>query len=138
MAIVTINNDDGTMLTRSTIGMMIERDGVRYESAVDPVGTAREYVETDVPIEGFVPMKYSTLSVKRELANIVKEDGQNAWEKTKALMQQTGYWDDYILANYISETDPAFPVICSALVSANIVTQDELNQFLPKCEWSND
>ena len=44
---------DGVVLFRtySTKGMMIERDGVRYDEAIDPVDTNREYVETDEPIE---------------------------------------------------------------------------------------
>ena len=34
----------------SDIGMMIERDGVRYSEAVDPFGSGRVYTETDEPI----------------------------------------------------------------------------------------
>jgi hypothetical protein len=38
--------------TYSTLGFMIERDGVRYAEAVDPIGFDREYTETDelIPI----------------------------------------------------------------------------------------
>lgn len=37
----------------STKGMMIERDGVQYSEAIDPIEFAEErvYVETDTPIE---------------------------------------------------------------------------------------
>ena len=35
----------------SDIGMMIERDGVQYSEAIDPLGSSREYTETDIPIE---------------------------------------------------------------------------------------
>ena len=35
----------------SDIGMMIERDGVRYSEAVDPFGSGRLYTETDEPID---------------------------------------------------------------------------------------
>ena len=31
----------------------IEREGVLYSEAIDPVGTNREYKETDVPLEKF-------------------------------------------------------------------------------------
>ena len=43
---------DGVVLNRtySDIGMMIERDGVRYEEAVDPAELNRTYMETDEPI----------------------------------------------------------------------------------------
>lgn len=30
---------------------MIERDGVLYIEAIDPIGFGREYVETDIEIE---------------------------------------------------------------------------------------
>lgn len=37
--------------TYSDAGMMIERDGAMYSEALDPIGSGREYTETDVPIE---------------------------------------------------------------------------------------
>ena len=37
--------------TYSDAGMMIERDGARYSEALDPMGSGREYTETDEPIE---------------------------------------------------------------------------------------
>lgn len=41
------------LLTRaySDAGLLIERDGIRYEEAVDPTELHRTYVETDIPIE---------------------------------------------------------------------------------------
>ena len=43
---------DGVELVRtySDIGMMIERDGVRYSEAVDPTHLGRVYTETTEPI----------------------------------------------------------------------------------------
>lgn len=43
---------DGVSLYRtySDLHVMIERDGVQYEEAVDPEGTGRSYTETDIPI----------------------------------------------------------------------------------------
>lgn len=35
----------------SDSGFMIERDGVRYSEAVDPLGSGRTYTETDEHIE---------------------------------------------------------------------------------------
>jgi len=35
----------------SDTGMMIERDGVCYVDALDPLNSGREYTETDEPIE---------------------------------------------------------------------------------------
>lgn len=35
----------------AVVAMMIERDGVRYSEAIDPLDTRRVYTETDEPIE---------------------------------------------------------------------------------------
>ena len=45
--------DDGVILNRtySDNGVMIERDGVRYSEAVDPLDSGRVYTETDEPVE---------------------------------------------------------------------------------------
>ena len=37
--------------TYSDIGMMVERDGVRYSEAIDPAEFGRQYIETDEPVE---------------------------------------------------------------------------------------
>ena len=37
--------------TYSDSGNMIERDGVRYSEAVDPIDSGRVYTETDEPID---------------------------------------------------------------------------------------
>ena len=37
--------------TYSDSGFMIERDGVRYSKAVDPIDSGRVYTETDEPVE---------------------------------------------------------------------------------------
>lgn len=53
MAIITEKatiNGVEFMRTYSDNGMMIERDGVRYDEAYDPMKSGRVYTETDVPI----------------------------------------------------------------------------------------
>ena len=47
--------EDGVVLNRtySDMGMMIEREGVRYSEAIDPAEMNRQYIETDDPIEGY-------------------------------------------------------------------------------------
>ena len=44
---------DGVELTRtwSDLGVMIERDGIRYAEAIDPTHLGRVYTETDEPVE---------------------------------------------------------------------------------------
>jgi hypothetical protein len=59
MAIITEyykTREDGVVLNRSYSdkGMKIERDGVRYDEAIDPVDTSRVYVETDIAIDAAV------------------------------------------------------------------------------------
>lgn len=49
---VTINGKE-YIRNHSDSGYMIERDGVRYAEAIDPLGYEdRVYTETDEPIEG--------------------------------------------------------------------------------------
>ena len=45
--------EDGVVLNRtySDKGVMVERDGVRYEEAIDPAEFNREYTETDELID---------------------------------------------------------------------------------------
>ena len=45
-------NGKSFIRTYSSSGYMIERDGIRYSEAIDPVEFNRVYTETDEPIEG--------------------------------------------------------------------------------------
>ena len=47
--ILTINGTE-YIRTWSDLGMMIERDGVLYEEAIDPVDSGRTYTESAQPI----------------------------------------------------------------------------------------
>ena len=51
--IVTINGKDFEK-TYSDRGFKIERDGVQYDEAIDPVGSGREYAETEVSVDAEV------------------------------------------------------------------------------------
>ena len=44
--IISINGIE-YLHTFSTLGYMIERDGVRYSDAIDPYGSDREYIEVE-------------------------------------------------------------------------------------------
>jgi hypothetical protein len=48
---ITINGKTFTR-TWSDAGYQVERDGLRYDEAIDPVGLGRTYTETDQPIGG--------------------------------------------------------------------------------------
>ena len=47
---ITINNIK-YLRNYSDSGFCVERDGVRYDEAIDPIGSGRVYTETDIPIE---------------------------------------------------------------------------------------
>ena len=53
MIIQTIKEINGVVYdyAYSDSGYMIERDGVRYSEAVDPLDSGRVYTETDEPVE---------------------------------------------------------------------------------------
>ena len=53
MIIQTTQESNGVVYsyTYSNSGFMIERDGVRYSEAVDPLDSGRVYTETDEPVE---------------------------------------------------------------------------------------
>ena len=48
--VVTINGTEFNH-TYSDAGFYIERDGVQYSDAIDPIDIEREYIETDKKIE---------------------------------------------------------------------------------------
>ena len=50
MAIKTEDIGGGLTRTWSDAGMKIERDGVRYDEAIDPTDKGRIYAETDEPV----------------------------------------------------------------------------------------
>lgn len=53
---------DGVVLNRtySDKGMMIERDGVRLDDAIDPAELNRKYTETDEPVESGLEGRHDT------------------------------------------------------------------------------
>lgn len=51
---ITINGRDFKR-TYSDNGFMIERDGVQYDEAVDPIDTERVYVETSIMTDSSDP-----------------------------------------------------------------------------------
>ena len=60
MIIKTTKEVNGILFdyTFSDAGMMIERDGDLYDEAIDPIGSGREYTETDIPIEDATEADY--------------------------------------------------------------------------------
>ncbi len=46
-------NGKAFIKTFSSLGYMVEREGVQYDVAFDPAELNREYTETNIPIEGY-------------------------------------------------------------------------------------
>lgn len=62
----------------STKGMMIERDGVQYSEAIDPIEYAedRVYTETDIPIENENATSIGGVSNWTEIDAPIEDDAE--------------------------------------------------------------
>lgn len=127
-------NFDGRELikTMSDAAMKIERDGVRYDEAVDPADAGRIYTETGEQIEGYEPVKYSVVSIIEAMRGLGK------YEEFRAMLESERLDWDFVGANYMAENHPLFVRMCSALVESGIVTKVQIDELLPKCIWSAD
>lgn len=47
---ILIYGDRQFIHTYSTLGFMIECNGIRYDEAVDPINNCKKYTETNIPI----------------------------------------------------------------------------------------
>lgn len=72
MIIKTTKTADGVSYdyTYSDSGMMIERDGVRYSEAIDPIDTDRVYTESTIPLQDEI--------TAQEALDIILGGGENA------------------------------------------------------------
>lgn len=64
--------------TYSDKGMMIERDGVQYSEAIDPIEFAKDrvYVETDIPIENENATSIDNVSNWTEIDATIEDDAE--------------------------------------------------------------
>lgn len=60
---IVINNTE-FVRTYSDKGYYVEREGVQYSEAIDPIGSGREYTETDVVVEDDVDEDISAEELK--------------------------------------------------------------------------
>ena len=67
--------------TYSDLHVMIERDGIQYADAVDPLGSGRVYTETDIPIEQDEPSDEAT---EEDYINALRELGVDTDEEENA------------------------------------------------------
>lgn len=132
MAIACEDIGNGLIRTYSDKAMKIERDGVRYDEAVDPADAGRVYTETDEPIDVYEPMKYSVVSIIEAMRGLGK------YEEFRSMLEAARLDWDFVGANYMADNHPAFVRMCGALVESGIVTKAQIDDILQKCVWSAD
>lgn len=86
MVIDTTKTIDGIEYdhTYSDLNVMIERDGVQYADAVDPLGSGRVYTETDIPIEPIEPIEEDDEATEADYINALRDLGVNTDEEENA------------------------------------------------------
>ena len=70
--------------------------------------------------------QYSKLKIITAAKELQRWDGLKAW------IQQSGYYDEWLVCKYLSDEHPAVPVLTNALVSSGILTAQELGTILNK------
>lgn len=68
--------------------------------------------------------QYSKLTIITAAKSAGKWDGLKSW------IQQAGYYDEWLVASYLSDEYPQYPAITNAIVSAGVATADELAAIL--------
>lgn len=64
------------------------------------------------------------------LAIITAAKSAGKWDGLKAWIQQAGYYDEWLVASYLSDEYPQYPAITNAIVSAGVATAEELAGIL--------
>lgn len=70
--------------------------------------------------------QYSKLQIITAAKELQRWDGLKAW------IQQSGYYDEWLVCQYLSDEHPAVPALTNALVSSGILTAQELGTILNK------
>ena len=65
-----------------------------------------------------------------KLAIITAAKSAGKWDGLKSWIQQAGYYDEWLVASYLSDEYPQYPTITNAIVSAGVVTAEELAGIL--------
>lgn len=68
--------------------------------------------------------QYSKLSI------ITAAKAAGKWNALKAWIQQAGYYDEWLVASYLSDEYKQYPAITNAIVSAGVCTAQELAAIL--------
>lgn len=65
-----------------------------------------------------------------KLAIITAAKSAGKWDGLKAWIQKAGYYDEWLVASYLSDEYPQYPAITNAIVSAGVATSAELAGIL--------
>lgn len=65
-----------------------------------------------------------------KLAIITAAKAAGRWDGLKAWIQQSGYYDEWLVASYLSDEYEQYPAITNAIVSSGVATADELSGIL--------
>lgn len=65
-------NDTNYTKTYSSAGFYIERNGVNYVEAIDPLGSGREYTETSILIET------TSATIEEQLRQVTEKTAKNS------------------------------------------------------------
>lgn len=76
-----------------------------------------------VPLTAF-PTQYSKLAVITAAKSIGR------WDALKSFIQQAGYYDEWLVCQYLSDEHPAVPAMTNAIVSSGVMTAAELSSVL--------
>ena len=78
----------------------------------------------------FAGVSTATQYSKLQIITAAKE--LQRWDGLKAWIQQSGYYDEWLVCQYLSDEHPAVPALTNALVSSGILTAQELGTILNK------
>lgn len=70
--------------------------------------------------------QYSKLSIITEAKALGK------WAPLKEWIQQSGYYDEWLVCQYLSDEHPAVPALTNALVTSGVLNAQELGTILAK------
>ena len=65
-----------------------------------------------------------------KLAIITAAKSVGRWDSLKAWIQQAGYYDEWLVASYLSDEYEQYPAITNAIISAGVATAEELAGIL--------
>ena len=70
--------------------------------------------------------QYSKLSIITEAKALGK------WAPLKEWIQQSGYYDEWLVCQYLSDDHPAIPALTNAIVTSGVMTAHELGTIMAK------